>query len=340
MVGGVVGEYLRLMEVAWRRHRRHYAFLKVLNVFLKVCGGLSGDEAVERFRRTPQGLAKFLSETVNELVRSGMKPKSVRSLMQLLKNFLEYYDVPVANEWRKVKMPKAFTARADTLPSLDVLQRLVLAPRSPRMQLLLQLLMQTGMRIGEAIQLKTSYIDFNVGKIRLPGYITKTGRPREIPIHPELAEALKKYLQHNNSEYLFPSESGGPWSIGWLRLRYHELLTRLGLDEKTVDGGAYRLHFHVFRKWFRSRCEAAGVNPVMLDRWLGHGGGVRHVYTLFDAETERKETAKMVQAVRLFGVVRTEADEDVKKRIESLEKEVVNLLYLLGKLEKERKKST
>ncbi|MCX8193732.1 MAG: tyrosine-type recombinase/integrase, partial [Nitrososphaeria archaeon] len=238
-VGGIFGdrlvsEYLEIQPESFRRHRRHYVLVRVLEVFLRHSGFGSVEEAVKAFSENPRnGLAAALQRTVNELVSMGLRPKSVLFSLHLLKKFLEFYDVPVENVWRKVRKPRKTASRVDRIPSLAEIQKLVLASRSPRMRLLIQLLCQTGLRISEALNLRVDCIDLEKGVIRVPGEITKTGVGREVPIVSELKEALMNYLRgrKTDSPYLFPSleDPSRPWPIARVRTAYRELLRRMNM---------------------------------------------------------------------------------------------------------------
>jgi hypothetical protein len=83
--------------------------------------------------------------------------------------------------------------------------------------------------------------------------------------------------------------------------KYIKLLRRLGLDEKTPDGSAYRLHPHIFRKWYRTTLESAGVNKLLIDLWLGHNSGVEKLYYLPPPEVIKQEFDKADRVLRIFG---------------------------------------
>lgn len=75
----------------------------------------------------------------------------------------------------------------------------------------LKFLMQykTGMRIGEINQLQHTWIDQIAMKINLPGDITKSEKPRTIPVDMELIQAINDYKSDcantplSNDKYLF-----------------------------------------------------------------------------------------------------------------------------------------
>lgn len=129
----------------------------------------------------------------------GVKSKTIIFYMHLLKKFLEFYDVSSDSAWRKLRRPKRTASCVDCIPSLAELQKLIMVSRSPRMRLSLQLLAQTGMRISEALNLRIDCIDRKNRVIRIPGFITKTGMPQEVPIISELRDTLQVHLKSRST---------------------------------------------------------------------------------------------------------------------------------------------
>ena len=233
--------------------------------------------------------------------------KTIRFEVYLVRSFFAFHDVDIP--LRKVKIPKkAGRTRIDRLPSLSDLQRLVSGAKSPRMRLAIMMMALTGMRLNECLSVRREHIDLERGIIIVPPENTKMGRGREIPIPSELREELKKYLEKHypyERGFLFCVKNNPEKRIHVARFydKYIKLLRRLGLDEKTPDGSAYRLHPHVFRKWYRTTLESAGVNKLLIDLWLGHNSGVEKLYYLPPPEVIRQEFEKADRVLRIFGRV-------------------------------------
>jgi hypothetical protein len=178
-------------------------------------------------------------------------------------------------------------------------------------------LLQTGMRLNEALQLRVEHIDFDAKVIRLPGTITKTGKPREVPLVPELEDAIRNYLRQrkDGSPWLFPNEKdpSKPWTRAKAREGLHRLLKVLGLDSRDPSGKGYQIHFHVFRKWYKTMLERAGVNRLLIERWMGHTIGVQGVYFLPTPEDEEREREKAEEALQIFGKTK-----ELKARLDPL----------------------
>jgi integrase/recombinase XerD len=281
----------------------YYHLAKVLGTALDVSGCGTVAEFLQR-ARNDNDLHVVLQRVVNRLAEK-YAPGSVMVYMSLLARFLEFHDVDVSRARKKVRMPKKGTVKIDRVPTLSEIQRLILGSKSPRMRLLIQLLLQTGMRLNEALQLRVEHIDFDAKVIRLPGTITKTGKPREVPLVPELEDAIRNYLRQrkDGSPWLFPNEKdpSKPWTRAKAREGLHRLLKVLGLDSRDPSGKGYQIHFHVFRKWYKTMLERAGVNRLLIERWMGHTIGVQGVYFLPTPEDEEREREKAEEALQIFG---------------------------------------
>jgi integrase/recombinase XerD len=310
-----VRDFLEFQSRSFMREKMYYHLAKVLRTALDVSGCGTVAEFLQR-ARNDNNLHVVLQHVVNRLAEK-YAPGSVMVYMSLLARFLEFHDVDVSRARKKVRMPKKGTVRVDRVPTLGEVQRLILGSKSARMRLLIQLLLQTGMRLNEALQLRVEHIDFDAKVIRLPGAITKTGKPREVPLIPELEDAIRNYMRQrkDGSPWLFPNEKdpSKPWTRAKAREGLHRLLKVLGLDSRDPSGKGYQIHFHVFRKWYKTMLERAGVNRLLIERWMGHETGVQGVYFLPTPEDEERERHKAAEALQIFGKTK-----ELKARLDPL----------------------
>jgi hypothetical protein len=82
---------------------------------------------------------------------------------------------------------------------------------------------------------------------------------------------------------------------------FFSLLQRYRLSPRDPLGRGYQIHFHVFRKWYKTMLERVGVNRLLIERWMGHTIGVQGVYFLPSPEDEERERQKAAEALRIFG---------------------------------------
>jgi len=325
--GKFLTEYLEVFAEEFREKRRHYALFKVLRLFVEFSGCESLDQAIMKYKENnSEDLHVAVQKTINYLKENGkdgepLAPKTVRQYIGLLKNFLEYYDVDTLRAWKKIKQPPKAEIRGDRPLEVHEIQKLILATKSPRMRLLLQLLAQTGLRLREALSLGVADIDFERGWIRVRAETTKNKRAREVPLIPELKDAILNYLKNRRVEspFLFPSEGdpNKPMREKYVYDNLSSLLGRLGLDYRDPSGVGYQIHPHVFRKWFKTQLEAAGVNSLLVERWMGHKRGVEAVYFLPNGEMIREAVEKAAKALKIFG-----RPGSIEKEIEELRRKV------------------
>lgn len=150
---------------------------------------------------------------------------------------------------------------------------------------LLSTLAATGIRIGEAAQLRWSDIDFENDIIhirdersntrkQLAGIArsTKGKRSRTIPIHSGLKKILIPMSRHRDG-YVFHGPRGGrlkPDTARNVLLRY--VITPLKEQFPTPDGetGFEHGRLHSFRHYFVSECCRQGIPEARIMDWVGH----------------------------------------------------------------------
>ena len=310
-----VKSYLEVYPEVVER-RQHYVLIRVLDFLKEDLGVRSYAEILEAdIKRIILGLRRYIAKRVGD----GVSAKTIRFEIYLVRSFLSFHDIDIP--LKKLKIPKnAGRSRIDRIPSLAEIQKLISGTRSRRLKLAIMTMALCGLRLNECLNLRKEWIDLERGFITLPPEIVKTGRGREIPIPSELREELKRYLEKYPYErgYLFCVEGNPEKRIPTARFReqYISLLRRLGLDKKTPDGSAYQLHPHVFRKWYRTMLESAGVNKLLIDLWMGHNSGIEKTYYLPTPEIIRMEFEKADKVLRIFGSAYTPMTSEKAKALE------------------------
>jgi len=136
--------------------------------------------------------------------------------------------------------------------------------------LLTIVLLETGARINEALQLKPN--DFNlqtnvVRLITLKKKVKNKDKPifRYIPIHRDLKEALltyavKYHIDMHSEERLFKQS----------RTAVEEFFKKMEKEIQVQSGIKIRIHAHKFRHTFAVKSILAGVPLNVIQEWLGH----------------------------------------------------------------------
>lgn len=136
----------------------------------------------------------------------------------------------------------------------------------------IRLLYACGLRVNEALSLKTEHVDLNAGIISI--YNAKGGKDRLVPIHPSLAEYLKNYTVRlpENREWFFPSASGH-YSSCTIYQNFRELLF---FSQIPHTGKGPRVHDfrHTFAVHTLEKQLKEGYDPMViaprLATYLGH----------------------------------------------------------------------
>jgi len=300
--------------------RKHYSLIKILEFMRQDLAVNSIDDLLKMDTKTLiMSLQKWINKRAQET-----SIKTIKFEVYLARSFFSFHDIELPP--RKVKLPrKAYKSRIDRIPSLAEIQKLVMGVRSPRMRLAIMMMALTGMRLSECLSVRREHVDFDRGVIVIPAENTKMGRYREVPIPSELRQELQRYFSEYfkyEKGYLFSVEGNPEKRIIITRFYedYVRILRRLGLDQRTPDGSAYLLHPHVFRKWYRTMLESAGVNKLMIDLWLGHNSNsVERLYYLPTPEMIRQEFQKADKVLRIFGQAESTEVKRLEDRLRQLE---------------------
>ena len=166
-------------------------------------------------------------------------------------------------------------AREMQVLARDELQRFLIQAKAEGYYELFLLDLATGLRRGELLGLKWSDINFESRTLevkrqiqRVNGMIQETALKthnvyRKILLPSETVEILKQYKagQTIESEYVFPSPTGGIMEPDCARKMLKRVLQRAGLDE---------MRFHDLRHTFATLALQNGVDVKTLSGILGH----------------------------------------------------------------------
>lgn len=280
--------------------------------------GLLGDAngVVEGVRSGRLDVVDVLQGVVDRLVGEGLAPKTVEWYVSWLKRFFRFARVRIDSEsLRALERPKKANVRIDRAPSIGEVKTMVIAAQSRQLSVFIHLLATTGLRLSEALSLKVENFDFNAEPPILKIISAKTNLPREVPLTAELASRLKEIMPSGGRVFGYNRRSA------YNSIRY--LLSRLNLRKKDASGRGYELHPHSFRKFYKTRLEEAGVNPLLIEMWMGHVTGVVHAYFKPNKKMILEEWAKAEKALTLFREEEPRYEE--VKRIHELEAELAAL---------------
>lgn len=134
-----------------------------------------------------------------------------------------------------------------------------------RDKVILQLLLDTGMRIGECLDILIKDVNFTYNSITLPWENTKGKKTRTVFFSDELRKVLRLWLKHkdkfNDSERLFPNIKGGKLAVNSFENNVRKYTARVGIEDMTPK---------TLRNNFAKRFLMNGGDIFTLSRILGH----------------------------------------------------------------------
>ena len=141
------------------------------------------------------------------------------------------------------------------------------------------IMIYTGWRIGELIDLKIRDIDLNEMIMR-GGLKTEAGKNRLVPIHPRILPLIKKWYD-KGGETLIKGTNGQALNYGtYFDVYFKNICDQLQMEHKPHD----------CRHTFATLMDNAGANKLCIKRIMGHASSdiTDKVYTHKDIEELRK----------------------------------------------------
>jgi site-specific recombinase XerD len=140
-------------------------------------------------------------------------------------------------------------------------------PVGDRYYCLLLLLFDTGMRISEAVNIKTNEFTIDRECLSVRG---KGNKERSVPISPETRREINHYLVHSrphlfatDSAYLFPASNGEHLSVSSVQQYLRRLV-------KKATPGDKRIYCHLFRHSFATHTLNDGASIAHVKSIMGH----------------------------------------------------------------------
>jgi integrase/recombinase XerC len=177
--------------------------------------------------------------------------------------FLEGVGVITKSPTTGIETPKREKNSRQFLRSDEYTKMLSLAGANPRDYAILQVFLQTGIRVSELANLTKDDIDFIKPSITVRG---KGKQEREISLEKKGVHALRSYLTVRGgditSERVFLNYQGEPISERGIRKLVVKYRKEAGITKKASC--------HTLRHTFATYKAEKGVSAYQLQQWLGH----------------------------------------------------------------------
>lgn len=265
-----------------------------INEYLSDCYGLS--EGTQKLYATH---LNRLLETVGDLPITEVDAKVLRGFMSGLRRrdgrkysaaYLDqvYRTLHTFFEWlvrehvlavnpitqvRRVKVPKRKSPRLKLNEVSQVIKAVKQTWHAERNLAMIYLMVGSGLRRGEVLNLRLSELDLENRAVRGFG---KDKEEREIPVGEETVEALQAYLNvrpASSSDKVFLKENGEPLEKDGIQSMMYRLKAKTGLS---------KLCCHLLRHTFANHYIAGGGSLRKLQKILGHSS----IHTTADIYTD------------------------------------------------------
>jgi len=128
---------------------------------------------------------------------------------------------------------------------------------------MVRLLTETGLRVGEACNLRRPDVDWTAGVATLRK--TKAGKPQHVPLNAEALAILRALTPQDADGHFFAWPDGRSWLPGYVTHAFRDA---------AVDAGVKDLHVHDLRHTFACRRLRAGVDIYTVSKLLRHASVV------------------------------------------------------------------
>ncbi|MFQ6131616.1 MAG: tyrosine-type recombinase/integrase [Armatimonadota bacterium] len=230
----------------------------------------------------PDGLYRATERDVRAFERRGSETAGPRRLNHYTSGLRRFYEW-LQEEGYAQKNPAA------GIPKIREPRRLIKTLNEGQLRALLQqpdrtrfvglrdfifilLLLDTGLRLSEALGLKVADVDTDLGVATVWG---KGARERRVSLSPKLLAQLKRYLRAReaalsvvgrpNSPWVFINDVGGKWSARGAQRRLKRYARQAGIQ-------GVRVSPHTLRHTFALAWVEAGGDVFTLQHILGHSG--------------------------------------------------------------------
>jgi integrase len=210
----------------------------------------------------PSSIEEFKASKVQE----GQKPKTINNFLTCLRKLLDVaVEYEILDHVPRVRWMKAPKAEFDFLTFAEADR--ILGAAEGQWRTLLHFALSTGLRRGELLSLKWDDLDLVSGRVLVRRSVwrghygtPKSGRNREVPLHDEIALAMRRH-RHLKGPFAFSQEDGSPLTVEAMHWNLRRICRRAGLRE---------IGWHVLRHTFASHLAMRGVPLKAIQELMGH----------------------------------------------------------------------
>ncbi|MER5174410.1 MAG: hypothetical protein ABJB76_02120 [Candidatus Nitrosocosmicus sp.] len=251
-------------------------------------------------------ILKFMQFHLERVNNKEITGATVRNYLKSIKLFCEMADIPIA--WKKITrgLPRGKNYADDRIPTIEEIRKLLEYP-DRRIKAIVYTLTSSGIRLGAWNYLKWGHIRPIVEKegnsVAAAKIIVYAQEDEEYFtfISKEAYYSLKEWMRYREESGELVDENSWLMRDLWdtrvaqgrglvtkpkklassgIKRLIERAIWAQGLRKK-LENGKKRHPFqaiHCFRKWFKTRCEIAGMKPINIEKLLSHSIGISNSY--------------------------------------------------------------
>ena len=213
---------------------------------------------MERLHQTPMNeLRSFHFQSIIDQHGTHASGRTIKIVAGLLFNYAMKRDGVDKDYSQMLELPKAKKKQKKTTFTLEEIQ-LIESKIGERYGDMFNILLYTGMRIGELLLLENAKIDLE-RRVMVGGLKTESGINRTIPIHKKIVPIIQRYKKDEN-KFLFTAPRGSNYHYCNEGMHMNRYLKKIGLNHTC----------HETRHTFISQSDRLGMDKVTLKRIVGH----------------------------------------------------------------------
>jgi integrase len=249
-------------------------------------------------------ILKFMQYQLDRANRKEIRGSTIRNYLKSIKLFCEMADFQVA--WKKISrgLPRAKNYSDDRIPTIEEIRKLLEYP-DRRLKSIIYTMASSGIRLGAWDYLKWGHIrpiqkDGEIVAAKIIVYAEEEEEYFSF-ISKEAYQVLADWMKYRECSGELIDENSWVMRDLWdtritqgkgivtkpnrlATIGIKKLINRAiwaqGLRKK-LENGKKRHPFqaiHCYRKWFKTRCEIAGMKPINIEILLSHNVGISNSY--------------------------------------------------------------
>ena len=225
---------------------------------------------------------------LSSLGRSGVTRARKLAALKSFFAYLKDEHIIASSPAETIHMPNKERKRKVVLRTDEYSRMLSEAGGNPRDFAILQLFLQTGIRVSALIAITLEDLDLQNRVLKVHG---KGNKERDIPLEKKSVQALKSWLSlrpESQDRHLFLNYSGEGLSIRGVRKIVDKYLRKAGITKQ--------ISCHCLRRTFGSAKAGKGMNAFQLQKLMGHE---RITTTIEYVEIGQEELRRAMEATSL-----------------------------------------